>query len=309
MLKKIKEVILGGVVGDAIGVPHEFKSRILLDNKPCIDMDGFGTHYQPMGTWSDDSSLTFCLMDGIIFGEDIINQTSENFVKWLYECFWTPHGQVFDVGNATRNSIQSLKYGVSPEYSGGKTQDSNGNGSLMRISPLAFYCLNMELNERYELIKKVSSITHAHIISIKSCFYYIELLIGLINGNNLEESLIIADNNFKLIFGCEFDELKKILNCEISKIERDNIYSSGYVIHTLSSAIWCVSTSQSYEISILKAVNLGNDTDTTAMVTGTISGLVFGYKNIPKKWLNKIVRLNDINELIVKFDEKLKTNG
>ena len=139
-------------------------------------------------------------------------------------------------------------------------------------------------------------------------FYYIELLIGLINGNNLEESLIIADNNFKIIFDSEFDELKKILNCEISKIEREKIYSSGYVIHTLTSAIWCVSTSQSYEISILKAVNLGNDTDTTAMVTGTIAGLIFGYKNIPKKWLNKIVKLDDINELIIKFNEKIKNN-
>ncbi len=162
LTNKIKAVLLGTGIADAIGVPWEFCEREELKDNPVIGMTGYGTHNQPEGTFSDDTSLTFCLAEALTHPYDI-NLIAQNFVKWYTEGFWTAHGEVFDIGNATRQAIYRLMNGVSPELAGGREASDNGNGSLMRISPLVFYLKDKEISERYELTRQVSSITHAHI--------------------------------------------------------------------------------------------------------------------------------------------------
>ncbi|MDO8897924.1 MAG: ADP-ribosylglycohydrolase family protein, partial [Bacteroidales bacterium] len=182
-LHKIKSVLFGVAIGDALGVPVEFKSRQTISENPVTDMIGFGTYNLPSGTFSDDSSLTFCLAEALTLDFDI-DVVAQNFVKWYQENFWTARGNVFDIGITTSIAIARLAQGVKPELAGNNDINSNGNGSLMRISPLMFYLLNKPVKERFEITRKVSSITHGHIQSVIACFYYLEFSRHLLSGEN-----------------------------------------------------------------------------------------------------------------------------
>jgi thiamine-phosphate pyrophosphorylase len=170
--------IIGLIIGDALGVPVEFKSREYLDAHPVTEMIGYGTYNKPSGTWSDDTSLTLALADSIAASDgnldyqDIMNR----FSRWLYDGDYTSDEEVFDVGNTTRNAINRFSQGVAPIDCGGSGEHENGNGSLMRILPLAFYLDSHDIKvlstDGVSIISDISSLTHAHPISrlhILSC--------------------------------------------------------------------------------------------------------------------------------------------
>jgi ADP-ribosylglycohydrolase len=170
-LKNIyKDILFGVAVGDALGVPVEFNSRQSIALNPVTDMNAHGTHDQLLGTWSDDSSLTFCLAEALTEQFDL-QTIGNNFIAWLKKDFWTAHGNVFDVGVATRYAINRLQGGIHPDLAGGITENDNGNGSLMRILPLVLYIKDKPISDRFQITKQVSSITHGHIRSVIACFY------------------------------------------------------------------------------------------------------------------------------------------
>jgi ADP-ribosylglycohydrolase len=179
----LKDIIYGVCVGDALGVPVEFDSRENLKKNPVKNMREGGIHEQQRGTWSDDSSLTLCLAESIIEGYNLQNLASK-FIAWEQEAYWTARGEVFDIGNTTRQSIEYLKRGIDPSLSGGNQEIDNGNGSLMRILPLVILTKDLTIHERFNLVKEVSSITHAHNRSVIACFYYLEFALEIINGLN-----------------------------------------------------------------------------------------------------------------------------
>ena len=298
----VKDALIGLAVGDALGVPVEFKSRDTLRSSPVTDMIGFGTHQQPAGTWSDDSSLAFCLAECLIEGYTP-QKLGDFFVKWLFNAHWTPHGQVFDVGMATSQSIRRIKEGCPPEIAGGMDEQDNGNGSLMRILPLVFYILEKPIEERFRLTKEVSSITHAHIRSVIACFYYLEFARLLIKGHSresaykeLKKTVMEYLQSIEIEAG-ETGLFHRLLVDDIASIEEGKIYSSGYVLHTLEASIWCLLTTNSYSEAVLRSVNLGSDTDTTGAVTGGLAGILYGYDSIPKEWVSKLARLDDVLKL------------
>jgi len=298
----IKSVLFGIAVGDALGVPVEFENRRVRLNNPVTDMIGYGTYNLPPGTFSDDSSLTFCLAEALTSGFDL-NTIGQNFVKWLYKNYWTPRGNVFDVGIATRQAIDRLAKGVRPDLAGGFDVSSNGNGSLMRISPLLFYLLDKPINERYEMTKQVSSITHGHIRSVIACFYYLEFARQLFEHKdkfeiytNLQTEITTHLTSLS-IDPIEVALFDRLLKQNIHELTEDNIFSSGYVLHTLEASIWCLLTTDNYKDAVLKAVNLGEDTDTTGAVTGGLAGLLYGFENIPSNWVKQIARHDDIANL------------
>ncbi len=306
---KIKGGLIGLCVGDALGVPVEGYSRKALKKNPVTGMSGYGSHNQPAGTWSDDSSLAFCLAESLAAGFDL-EDIADKFVKWLYEGYWNPYGNTFGIGRTTYISISKLKQGASPLDSGGEDEGSNGNGSLMRILPLAFYLKDEAMDKKIELIHKVSAITHAHPRSLVACAIYVQFAIEVIRGNELADSYNRAIEKIRGYYTGEpyLGELKvfkRIMDGNIGNLKQEEINSSGYVLDTLEASLWCLLNYNSYEDSVLAAVNLGHDTDTTAAVTGGIAGIYYGMEAIPDVWIKALPRKEDIVKLAGRLYESI----
>lgn len=220
------------------------------------------------------------------------------------------HHRVFDIGNGTNAAIVRLIKNIKPVLAGGFEEGDNGNGSLMRILPLLFYIKGLPMNERFEKVKEVSSITHAHFRSILACFIYLEFALLLLQGHSLKEAYatlktivpdFLKEQEYNIAEVTIFD---RILLHDIEKLNFDEIHSGGYVLHTLEACFWCLLTTETYASAVLKAVNLGGDTDTTACVTGGLAGLYYGYEGLLKDWSKEIARFEDITQLCERLNEK-----
>lgn len=249
----LKACVYGLAVGDALGVPYEFRAR---NTFTCAEMIGFGTHNQPMGTWSDDTSLTLATCESIRrLGYIDTNDIMKNFQRWLFNGEFSIDG-VFDVGGTCARAIRQ-GYGLSGER-------DNGNGALMRIAPVAFY----EASD--EIIDEVSSLTHVHQISVDICRSFVHDIQALLTGDTSR----LQSENHPFIY-----MKKRVIT---------GVRSGGFVKDTYEAAWYCIATTESYKEAALKAVNLGKDTDTTAAVTGALAGLMYGFDSIPKDWLNAL---------------------
>lgn len=312
MVNLVKAGIFGVCVGDALGVPVEFKTRETLKAFPVENMREFGSWNQPKGTWSDDSSLTLCIAEELTKGYDL-EKIGQSFVKWVKYGHWTAHGRLFDIGGTTRHSVARLIKGESAKFSGNIFEEDNGNGSLMRTLPLAFYLKDEENIEKlYQTVKEVSSITHGHFRSVFACFVYVIFAIELIKGKDKKQAYHYTQEvalQFAEIQGFNPKEIQlfdRVLKNEISEYHEDSISSGGYVLHSLEASLWCFLNSENYAEAVLKAVNLGEDTDTTGAITGGIAGIYYGFKSIPKEWMDVLARKEDIEKLCEKLNEKLK---
>lgn len=309
---KVQESFFGQAIGDALGVPVEFKSRKYLTENPVKDFLGFMCWNQPPGTFSDDSSMMFCTAESLAIKYDI-EHIGNLFVKWYRDGYWGAHDELFDIGGTTRRSLDRIIQGEKAEFSGEFFPENNGNGSLMRILPLVFL-LHSEssINKRFQIVKEVSSITHAHFRSIMSCFIFVEFGIQILQGKNKKEAYSdtqIIINSFIENNDFNPDEVKlfeKILKNKIEKYHINEINSNGYVIDSIESSLWCFMNSNNYSESVLMSVNLGGDTDTTAAINGGLAGLYYGWKNIPEKWINKISKKKEIINLSKRFAESIE---
>ena len=251
MDKKLRDAVYGLAIGDALGVPFEFSGRGSFE---CTEMVGYGYwDEQPEGTWSDDTSMTIATAkslkdnDGKIFTHDMF----DNFMQWADSEDFNCNGKCFDIGIATG---AALRTGI-PQTG----ERSNGNGSLMRILPLAFVdCTDEEIED-------VSAITHGHEISRKACGIYVHVAKRLLAGETIQE--IIPT----LKYDPPFDRL-----CKINQLQEDEIKSSGFVVHTLEASLWVLAKYDNFKDTVLAAVNLGSDTDTTGAVAGGLAGIIYG---------------------------------
>lgn len=293
---EVKSLVYGLAVADAMGVPAEFKSRAELKENPVKEMQASSLHEVPHGTWSDDTSMTLCLMDSLARnGKLDFNDIMNNFVRWEEAGEFTATGVTFDIGNTCAAAIHRFNKGTEPLSCGGKAEGDNGNGSLMRISPMAVWIARhpeLTIDEALELVHQVSSLTHAHPRSKMACGIYILIMLYVIQGRALKDSIRVGLNH-----GLDYYSKKKEFAKEISKYNRicmdsfaslpeKNIRSGGYVVDTLEAAVWCLLNTENYHDCILKAVNLGEDTDTVAAVAGAVAGLAYGYDSIPKTWID-----------------------
>lgn len=303
--------ILGLIVGDALGLPVQFENREARDAKPVTDMFGYGVFNLPSGSWSDDSSLTLCLVSAL---NQVKPQQRKRFLDQLADCFcqWynngdlTPFGYAYDIGGTTSRSISQLAKNVSPLESGGKSEYDNGNGSLMRILPLAYLYQQFSFEDLLTLTHQVGSVTHGHIRSNIACGIYIIMAVQLLERKSLFQAYNDCINMIRPFYEKSIDqeELKhfdRIFSGNIHQRLRHEIQSSGYVVHSLEAAVWCLLTTDSYQDAVLTAVNLGEDTDTVAAITGGLAGIFYGLNNIPQHWLTQLQKLDDIVELVNLF--------
>ncbi|MDJ0367272.1 ADP-ribosylglycohydrolase family protein [Hymenobacter sp. H14-R3] len=309
----IRAALLGLAVGDALGVPVEFISRAARRADPVTGLRGYGTHRQPPGTWSDDSSLTFCLAEtlaksGGLTGPPDLADFGRRAINWLDNSYWTATGETFDVGNATRYAIQRLKQGVSPSQAGPRSEEDIGNGALMRILPLVFHqtwqAENLDLNAAWALTEAVASVTHGHPRSSLGCFLYLLVARGLADGlvpaTAYEQMIRLVTPWLQattIPAVVQDKHYQRVLDNSLPTLKEDQIGSSGYVVHTLKAALWCLLRHDTYAATVLAAVNLGDDTDTTGAVAGGLAGLAYGELGIPAEWLAGLARRADIEEL------------
>lgn len=274
-MRTLRDAVYAVAVGDALGVPVQFRER---DTFHVDIMTGYGTDNKPPGTWSDDTSLTLatCMSIKESGGVDI-SLMRTYFLKWYEKGEFTPFGEAFDVGATTH---QALETGV------GLTDiRSNGNGSLMRIVPLAFLPMISKKD-----IEAVSAITHGHRIAKDACIIYVIIAQALLQGATLPEAIHegIKGNKNPL-----FEHLP-----EVGMRKREEIKSTGYVVDTLYASIWSLLQTDNLEDALLTAVNLGDDSDTTAAVTGGLGGILYGCESIPPEWLNTLKRKDIIENCL-----------
>ena len=293
--------IMGVVVGDALGCPVQFESREEVARHPVTGMRGYGTFNLPEGSWTDDSSLTIALLESIRrVGEIDLDDIMGNFMKWLYDGEFTPYGESYDIGRGTMQAINRYKKNRKAKKCGGDEEWNNGNGSLMRIMPACLYCSVMESSGMYsdrdaiDVIHSVGGLTHAHIRSNIACglyFFMAKYILfregslqeriqeGLTQGFAFYESYLADKENLHY-----YDRLKDLE--AFKSLPADKIKSTGYVVDALEAAVWSLITTDSFDQALLKAVNLGDDTDTVGAIAGGLAGLYYGYDSIPEDWLS-----------------------
>ena len=301
--------ILGFAIGDAMGVPSEFCLREKLVENPVTEMTGHGSHDMPKGCWSDDTSLTLATMDSIVEKKEIdTSDIAFKFVEWLKESKYTATNNTFDVGHTTLKAIARYEAHLRPAFEcGGNSEMDNGNGSLMRMLPIAYYMYykNMTEEKVYELVKMVSGITHRHEVSVMGCFIYVLFANELLNKKNKEE----AYEKIKLVdYSKYFSEetiqrYERILKGHIATVELEKISSSGYIVHTLEAVIWVLFNTYTFNSAIIGAINLGNDTDTIGACTGGLAGIIYTLKDVNPRWEKDLIKYDYIKELCIKFDE------
>lgn len=345
----IKNGIMGQIVGDALGLPVQFQPREERDIDPVTDMIGDGAFELPAGSWSDDSSLILATMDGLIkslnedndldsslnlSGNNDLDPTSlneiidweiimRNFSNWLNLGDYTPYGFSFDIGGATMAGICRYDDGWEPLECGGIGERDNGNGSLMRILPIAFFIYHLSkkysFTEEYKMtaVHNLSSLTHRHKRSQMCCGIYVNIALEFIDnfengkGLGLEELISSGINKSKeyyfnnYSFEEELHHFDRVFSLNIQNLPRDEIKSGGYCISSLEASIWCLLNNENYKDTLLTAVNLGYDTDTTACVVGGLAGIFYGYEDIPTDWIKQLAKLNYIEDLIGKFSQSL----
>jgi len=319
----VKDALIGVAVADAVGVPAEFISRERLEENPITDMTEYGTYNMPIGTWSDDTSLTLCLADSLVSGLDL-SDIAQKFVHWRDKALWTARNEVFDIGKITNVSISLLKDIISnKKYEELETlrdfadQYANGNGGLMRILPLIFHIKGKPIEEQFEITWKVAALTHAHVRSALACLSYLRVAEHIIDGNSKEDAYKKMQTDLKSFFEknekfeSEKKHFRRVIFENITDLKRIQINSGGYVIESIEASLWCLLRNKTYSETVLEAVNLGNDTDTTAAIAGGLAGILYGTNNIPKDWINNLARKDDIinlsNKLFEKYTEHTRT--
>ncbi len=309
MEKKYIDGLMGFVVGDAMGVPLETKSREYLLNNPVTKMTGNGSHNVPEGTWSDDTSMLIATIDSINVKCAIdFRDIADKFLLWKNHSDYTPNKELFGIGNNIKRALEKYEKNreLDPTECGVDEEEACSNGSLMRIIPIAYYAIEKKLKdfEVLELVKQLSSITHRNETCIMACYFYVRLVMFLLNDKDKYSAYSMTKCVDYSMFTDETqDKFSRLIKEDVGKLNVDQIKSSSYVVDTLEAAIWVMLKSENFKEAIIGAVNLGGDTDTIGALTGALAGIIYGYDSIPESWLDKIARKEYLLDIFEEFSE------
>jgi len=286
---------LGLAVGDAMGAAYEFKSPGSFNK--VTEMRGGGPFKLDAGEWTDDTSMALCLAESLVQcrGFDPQDQM-QRYTRWYREGYMSVKGRCFDIGNTTRRSIEAYeKTGIPYSYS--SSPGTAGNGSLMRLAPVPM-AYSMNPNKAVEYCVKSSRTTHASIEAVDSCAYFGGLIIGALTGIDkdtlLSERWSPLSSSWPKNAFCE--TVEEIADGSFKVRQPPVIQGSGHVVRCLEAALWAFYHSHDFREGCLLAVNLGDDTDTTAAVYGQIAGAYYGVESIPEDWVEKLAWREKITE-------------
>lgn len=277
---------LGLAVGDAVGTTLEFKSR---DSYPLhTDMVGGGPFGLKAGQWTDDTSMALALADSLLAGDEFDPaDLMERFVAWRDDGEYSCTGSCFDIGGTVASALSRWKRTGDP-IAGSTDPQSAGNGSLMRLSPVAI----RHWQDR-ETLRKVAAIqsqtTHGAPEAVSACVAYADLTADAIAGQPRHE--VLAPRRSK-----HAGKIETVMRGSWRGAAREDIGSSGYVAHSLEAALWSIGRTSDFRSAILTAANLGGDADTTAAIAGQLAGALYGASGIPAEWLEKVAWRSEIEE-------------
>ncbi|CAF1188046.1 unnamed protein product [Rotaria sp. Silwood1] len=328
--------LVGLAIGDALGASVEFRPQQYLAANPVRKMEGGGTWGLEAGKWTDDTSMALCLASSLI-SQYCFNPYDQMVrYKWWHKYgYFSSTGHCFDIGQATRQSINEFSdrqkilkiyYRCRNEYEVDRLafdsverikhfnldcgdKDSAGNGALMRLAPVPLYYYRTP-EKAIEYAARSAYLTHANKKAIDACRYYAALIIAALIQYTKQE---ILDNDFYSKHRSWFGDIS--LHDDILQISRGSykkggyeqgIRGKGYIVNALEAALWAFwSDNDSFEKGALAAVNLGDDTDTTAAIYCQLAGAYYGYKRIPKDWLEKLYA----RDLIISMGEWIHFEG
>nr|WP_315401215.1 ADP-ribosylglycohydrolase family protein [uncultured Duganella sp.] len=282
--------LLGLMLGDALGMPLEFSKR---DSRHVTDLEKGGPFNLDRGYWTDDSSLAFCTAYSL-------SKCSGFNPQHMMECysFWYRYGafssteECFDIGNATRQAIESYLHSGDP-YSGSADPGTAGNGSLMRLAPIPIFYSD-DFHRAVNFAAASSKLTHKAIEAVDACRYFAALLYGALNGESKEKilgDLYSPEPDYWALYPLT-PSVKKIAMGSYKNKGRNQISSSGYVIDTLEAALWAFYRNDDFRSGALEAVNLADDADTVGAVYGQLAGAFYGEMELPFDWIRKIYQLH-----------------
>ena len=286
---RAKGALLGLAVGDALGTTLEFSRR---DERPKhTEMTGGGPFGLEPGVWTDDTSMALCLADNLLANGGLEpHDLMQRFGRWWREGENSPVGRCFDIGTTTYEALARFERTGDPN-SGDSSINSAGNGSLMRLSPIALFFKDDETQAR-AAARRQSEATHAATECLDACDWFAGLLVRAINGDSFEDLFRYETP----VYG---PKVSAVAAGSWRHKSRSDICSSGYVIDTLEAAVWAVSQASSFEEAVIIAVNLGDDSDTVGAVTGQLAGAIWGYASIPERWTKKLAWRTHIEQVAV----------
>ena len=287
VLDRAKGALVGLALGDALGTTLEFARR---DTEPPVtDLVGGGPFGLAAGEWTDDTSMALCLADSLLaVGGLDARDLIESFCRWYEDGYNSVTGECFDIGGTTARALDSFRATGEP-LSGSTDPRSAGNGSLMRLSPVAIRWWH-DGAAAVEAARLQSRTTHGAAQAVEACALFAHLLVEAIGGAAKETVLRARDWPGDA-------EIAKVAAGSWHTKDRDAISSSGYVVHTLEAALWCVDRTKSVEEALILAANLADDADTVAAVTGQLAGALWGMSGVPAAWLDKLAWRDKIESL------------
>ena len=286
---KIAGGLLGLLVGDALGVPYEFHSPTDIPPLPDIEFEPPGNFHRshnsvPPGTWSDDGAQALVLLASLNYcGELDLGDFGRRLINWYDNGYLAVDNHVFDVGVQTSCALQRLADGAPPDESGLADETANGNGSLMRVLPLALWHQGTDEQLVHDAHQQ-SLVTHGHMRSQVCCALY--CLWARFTLASASDSWNEAVSRLREIYGSG-SAAREELEGSIRPDDNVAVQGSGYVVDCLRSARWAQAAGD-YEQVVKAAISLGRDTDTTACVAGGIAGVRDGVAAIPERWRAKL---------------------
>ncbi|MBT7040131.1 MAG: ADP-ribosylglycohydrolase family protein [Bacteroidetes bacterium] len=286
---RFRGCLLGLAVGDAVGTTVEFEERGTF---PLVtDMVGGGPFNLNPGEWTDDTSMALCLATSLLERKSFdARDQMDRYVSWWEDGYLSSNGECFDIGNTVRESLRSYKKTGIP-MSGSKNPLSSGNGAIMRLAPIPMFFSN-DLDSVIYYSGESSRTTHGSAECIDAARFFGLVLARALNGASKDEVISMCKPDL-----ISSNSILEISNGNYLDKSENEIIGSGYVVKSLEGALWCYIKTDSYEEAVLKAVNLGDDTDTTAAICGQIAGAYYGETNIPTNWLDNLFMVNDIRRI------------
>ncbi len=278
--------LLGVLIGDAIGVPYEFHGPSELPPREQLEPTpppGFARAHPgvPPGTWSDDGAQALCLLASLLDCSELeLGDVSRRMVRWLHEGYLAVDGRVFDVGIQTRAALNALAAGADPQRAGPADEYDNGNGSLMRVLPLALWHGGSDEALVRDAMRS-SLPTHGHLRSQLCCAVYCLWARRMLDGLELEPAWDEAAAAIERVAAGLDGGARELAAIDLRREPGGR--GSGYVVDCLHSARLALREG-SFEGVVKAAIAIGHDTDTTAAVAGGIAGIQFGVDGIPPRW-------------------------